>query len=367
MNILYVINSFTRAGAEILVFNLAKGLRQRKHNIVIAALYRKNDVFEQELISELNGIGIKTYILDKKVGKNRISTVLRTWRIVRDEKTEVLHAHCSVPMLVGKMVGFVSKTPVVCTVHSTKGYSAFREKTTGWLAAAYVAIGTCVEKYMIDKLGIPRNKITRIYNAVDTKLYAKKTKTANFWEAFGLDSSKPVIIAVGRIVELKNHMCLLQAVQRCASLGENVQAAVLGEYDENSGCYRKLHEYLEENNLQEQVKFLGCRNDVYRFLANTDCYVLTSRYEGLSISFLEALFCCCPIISVDLPFVREINEIALCATVIPQNDFSALADIIISNKFYPASQKARNTLKAFFSQNKMIENHEELYRANIRK
>jgi len=76
--------------------------------------------------------------------------------------------------------------------------------------------------------------------------------------------------------------------------------------------YQKITEDL---GLSCQIKFLGYRKDVSRFLALSDLFISTSLYEGLALSILEAAQFSCPIIAANSSSVKEI---------IPSSDYGFL-------------------------------------------
>ena len=354
-------NSFACAGAEKLVMDLSRAVAGRCEYVGVAALYRLGDGMEQQLRKGLEDADIHTYILDKRAAKDRMKAVGKLRSLVREQNIRLIHAHCSIPMLIGKMAGLLTGIPVVCTIHSTRGYSVRREKLTGWMSRSYVSIGAAAEDYMTGELKIPRWKISRIYNAVDGARFAPGKKCDGFWQECGLDPGLPVFVNVGRVVELKNQMCILRAVKRCADAGNPVQCAILGMYEPDSPVYLDMIRYLEEHSLQKYVRFLGQRQNVADFLVNADCFVLTSRYEGLSVSFLEAVFCGLPVIASQMPFVEELNALAPCAAVIGQDDHEALARLLLEKGYKAPTAQTVALFRSHFSLETCADRHARLY------
>lgn len=361
MRVLFIINSFTLAGAEKLVMDLSKAIVSKCDYVGIAALYRMGDETEEQLRAQLGGQNIKTYILDKRAGKDEVSTVGKAVRIVKAEKPDVIHGHCSVPMLVGKLAGFLTATPVVATVHNTRGYSPARERLTGWMCRRYVSIGAAAEAYMADTLRIPRKKILRIPNAVDAAYFAPAPRIRGFWKEYGLREDLPVVLNIGRVVRQKNQMCLLRALAGCRDRGKPVQCVILGGYDENAPVYQQMKAFIEANALGELVTFLGQRQQVASFLTNADAFVMTSFYEGFSVSFLEALFCGTPVVVTRMPFVEELEEIGTCATVIPQDDPEALRDVLLSGAVCVPDEQTLGQIRSRFSMDAFAQQHLALY------
>lgn len=361
MRVLFIINCFSLAGAEKLVMDLSQSIVDDCGYVGIAALYRMGGDMERQLIAQLRSRNIKTYILDKRAGKDEIPTVLNAARIIRAAKPDVIHGHCSVPMLVAKLAGCLTGTPVVATVHNTRGYSKLREQLTGWMCRRYVSIGAAAEAYMTDVLNIPGTKIVRINNAVDTEHFAPAPRIEGFWKAHGLREDLPVVLNVGRVVEQKNQMCLLRGLRGCRDAGNPFQCVILGAYEESSPVYLRMKAYLEENGLTELVRFFGQRDQIAPFLTNADVFVMTSIYEGLSVSFLEALACGTPIVVTRMPFVEELEKNGIRATVIGQDDSDALRDVLLAGTVSPPDETALRQIRSLYSWDTFIRQHLSLY------
>lgn len=365
MRILFVINNFSYGGAEKLVFDLSKTICPMCDQVSVAALYRMDNEMEEKIKFNLEQAGVKTYILDKKAGSDRFATVRKLCKIVKEDNIHLIHAHCSVPMLMGKLAGYFAGVKVVCTIHSTKGYNAMQEKLTSWMTHSYVSIGQAAEDYMLNDLGIASNKITRIYNAVDVKRYCAKEHTEYFWNEWGFDAKLPVVLNVGRVVPVKNQICLLRAVAKCCRAGKPVQCVILGGYEENSETYTALQEYIRGHSLEKYVRLLGQRDDVPLFLQNCDCFVMTSIYEGLSVAYLEAVLSAKPVVVTDMPFARELQQLGSSATIIAQDDSDALADVLMEKRYVAASEEIRLRFSEMFSIDKFADLHMKLYRQII--
>ena len=88
---------------------------------------------------------------------------------------------------------------------------------------------------------------------------------------------------------------------------------------------------------------------------------MTSIYEGLSLSFLEALFCRLPIIVTQLPFVDELNQAGCCAVVIPQNDSLKLSQVLMNESFFVPDLDTLKVFQTRFSFDTFAKEHLSLY------
>lgn len=367
MRILYIINSFYRAGAEKLVYDLAPRIRQYSEFVGIVALFQYNNETEAEMVRILESQGVKILIVGKRVKTDVLKTIRAITQFAKKHQVDLVHGHSIAPMMFAKVTGRILGIPVVCTIHNTRGYSKVREKLTGWMVNRYVSIGASVEEYMKGELSIAPKNIVRIYNAIDIEQFQGEPVNQHFWEQYGGKVGEQVILNIARVHESKNQMCIAKAVKKCLKIGyHNFKVYILGAYNESDPFYQKLICYIRTEKLEKHIIFLGMHKNVPSFLANADCFVMTSVYEGLSVAYLEAVISGLPIIVTDMPFVRELNELAPCSIVIPQNDSNALAQII-ANKDY-AKQTAETVVrfKENFSMDKFVKQHRQLYQELIR-
>ena len=94
------------------------------------------------------------------------------------------------------------------------------------------------------------------------------------------------------------------------------------------GNRRKIvEEFVEQEQLSQRVHFLGNRNDVANVLKAADVIVMSSRYEGLSLSSLEGLASGRPVMASDVPGLCEI--VGDAGLLFPQGDAQALAKTIL--------------------------------------
>lgn len=362
MNILFIINSFSFGGAEKLVYDLALQLCEQVAHVSVIGLYKTDLLQEQQMQKDLNKRGIKTYVFGKRVKTDRFKSVRQICQIIKQDKISLLHAHCGVPMLLGKLAGLLMCVPVVSTIHSTSGYSAKQERLTSWMVRSYVAIGEAVEKYMTEGLHLSPAKITRIYNAVDTAKFMLGKKSTNFWQPYGAQQGDINLLHIGRVHETKNQLCMLRTMAKLKEQGlTHYKLYIIGSYNETDQLYQQLTAFVHEHQLTPQVRFLGQRNNVADFLANADCFLMTSRYEGFSLAFLEAVISGVPIICTELDFARNLNKIAPCALLVPQDDSMALANVLAQKQFAMFTQNS-----AVFAEQFSIETcarkHLELYK-----
>lgn len=99
-----------------------------------------------------------------------------------------------------------------------------------------------------------------------------------------IDKSLPVIVTVGRLVELKGYDLALETANILRNRGIKFYWYAIGE-----GPYRKkMEQYIQEHNLQNHFVLLGSSPNPYSYMRQCDIYVQTSRQEGFGLTIAEA-------------------------------------------------------------------------------
>lgn len=129
--------------------------------------------------------------------------------------------------------------------------------------------------------------ITQIYNPVDPKAF----NNTNY------NSSSRKVITVGRLTYQKNYDSLIRVANAFFSQCPDWTWDIYGEGEE----YQKILNLITENSLNEHLFLKGNVNDLYSRYPDYSYQVMTSRYEGFSMSLLEASANSLPIVAFDVP------------------------------------------------------------------
>lgn len=176
----------------------------------------------------------------------------------------------------------------------------------------------------IKESGIKDNKVITIYNpVVNDEIKEKMVQQPD--HPWLVNHNIPVIIAAGRLTGQKNYFLMLKVISNIIKTRE-VRLIVLGKGE----LHNKLLDYAKKLGIGDYVDFYGFTNNPYSFFYNSDCYLMTSDYEGLPTVLIEAMACGCPIVSTDCPSgPREILDGEQYGYLIPIEDIEGLGNAII--------------------------------------
>lgn len=110
------------------------------------------------------------------------------------------------------------------------------------------------------------------------------------------------ICSVGKIVHIKGYDRLLNVHKKLLEEGYNQHIYLIGIGEQQS----ELEKYIEENELTNSVTFLGFKDNPYKYMAQCDLYVCSSRREGFSTAVTESLIIGCPVVSTNCSGAYEL-------------------------------------------------------------
>lgn len=284
-------------GVEKVQANLSLGLSKRGYEFVHILLEDSHPRYEHwwEII-RLDHPFIKGFWLRK------------IWRLFWDaRKVKTITKHEKVDILIGqgdyffmvsglaKLFGFKGKT--VAVVHTTIG---IRPKIITRILRFFLKLhdkiiliskeeyGTFHRKYHFptENLGIIYNTIQK--EGIDNLLQEEITD---------LDFTPFTFINIGRLTYQKGQDRLLNAFEAVYTQNPNTQLVILGDGE----LKEQLIQQVQQLKSKQAIHFLGNQKNIYPYLAKSDCFVLSSRFEGFPMVLLEALYVWIPIIATNCP------------------------------------------------------------------
>ena len=191
--------------------------------------------------------------------------------------------------------------------------------------------------------GIPRERITTIYNPVDLNHIVKLAALMPD-DPWLLPNQPPVLLAVGRLDVEKDFPTLLRAFAQLRKERE-LRLIILGE-----GKQRVMLETLCNNlEIAKDVRMPGFVSNPYAYMARAAVLVLSSAWEGFPNVLLEAMACGCPVVSTNCPGgVYELLAGGIYGQLVPVGNFSTLAQAILETLDTPCdSEKLRQRARMF--------------------
>lgn len=317
MKVLHILHELYPSGAEMMIKNAYPYWADSVQGTIMAT---GNQI--GPFADSLRKTGyVVEYVPTTGKGKSaKLKHLFRFYQFMRNHSYDVVHIHRESLAFEYALICKLTGNRRVCrTVHSTFAHtgiqrilkSVTRKVMSKWMGVKFIAISDGVAANEKKIFGITCNEV--IYNWCNNKEFGyipeeekniSKRKLLNHVSPILCMSFPKIlsIVTVGTCADVKNHPLLLKAISFMKKK-EQIHYFHVGYAEGETEAEQKL---AKELHIEEQVSFVG-RTEPMAYLKAADVYVMTSRYEGLSVAALEAIFTGMPVL---LANVRGLNEFA---------------------------------------------------------
>ncbi|NIM03269.1 glycosyltransferase [bacterium] len=210
--------------------------------------------------------------------------------------------------------------------------------------------------------GLAEEMVDVVYSGVDTDRF-RKIKGDYLISELALNKHKLRIGNIAALAWHKDHRTLVEAARIVVDEFPEVIFLIAGE----GPLRREIEILIRKLSLEEKVKLLGFRQDVPEILSLLDLFVMSSSWEGLGTSLLDALASRVPVVSTNVGGIPEIVKDGVNGILVPPGNPGALARAIISlirNRAL-AEQMAEEGFQLVnkkFSVDRMVQDTKKIYR-----
>jgi glycosyltransferase involved in cell wall biosynthesis len=281
MKILFLSTNADLAGAPCHVENLANSFLK---NAEISAYFGEDGPVSRRLMS-VQGInvgyipGMKSALSPLRDIKSAIDLI----KIIKRERPSIVHLHSSKAGMIGRIACLFSGVPWVYTVHGWgwRGFSSYKKclilviefilaRTPNGI---FIFVSKSVADAGVKKLKIHHQNGLIVYNGVPDVGYVKE-----------VDTNLLKILMVARVSSAKDHGTLVKAFE---ILNFRSQLILCGGGTDTSAFINKVRDWAP--NRFGDIIFMGEKSDVKEILRSSNIFVLSSNFEGLPISIIEAM------------------------------------------------------------------------------
>ena len=326
ITVCHLISGDLWAGAEVQTHTLLSSLKDEP-GIKLSAVVLN----EARLAGELRKAGVETTVIDEaRHGYSEISQLLK--KELTDKNIDILHSHrYKENLLAAGMKKNGLCRYLVQTVHGTGEqfsginriknglYNFMNRRVTRKYFSRVIAVSKDLEKQLISKY--PRDKVVTIHNGVNRERLQPVNGAAEMRRELQITENQPLIGTAGRMVPVKGYDLLLKAAEYIVEDSPQVMFIIAGDGPLKEDLQRKSVEMGLENN----VKFIGFREDIIDILNCLDVFVMSSHHEGIPMVLLEAMALQKPVISTAVGGIKEIIQDNVSGLLVKPGDFKALA------------------------------------------
>jgi glycosyltransferase involved in cell wall biosynthesis len=288
-NILHIIDDLGRGGAEVMLTKLVPHLSN--YNNIVVTLNAKNHFTQLEFNAEqlycLNMGGFSKFLLG----------AFKLRKFIKQHNIHLVHSHLFTATQVARF-GVPTSIPLVTTIHTNVAASVEYNK---W----YMKL---IEKFTYALRSSTIIGVSQVVLAQYNKHFRHKAKNQHLLYTFAdVMHLQPVankqtgtsfkLIAIGALRYPKNQEYLIRAMALIKN--QNVILDIYGTGPKQKYLQQLINESSAKVTLKGEVK------DAAMLMNNYDAFVMSSEFEGFSLSVLEAMAMKTPLLLSDIPSFKE--------------------------------------------------------------
>jgi colanic acid/amylovoran biosynthesis glycosyltransferase len=300
----YVLRTFPRLSETFVAGEAAEVIR-RGVDVRILSLDRSDEGLTHDIV-ERAGLAERAVY-----GGESFLPVLREFR------PDVLHAHFATQGTAeARRLAAALGIPFTFTAHRydiyAKAPADLAERIDA--AAAVVTVSRANVRHLTRTYGVPPSKLHVIPCGVDLQRFCPSPNAAR----------APLIVCVARLKPIKNHALLLEACALLAARGVPFRCVLVGDGPSRP----EVEETRSRLGLGDAVELAGPaeQGEVLRLWQRASVAVLTSEYEGVPVSLMEAAACGVPAVATAVGGVPELIEDGVTGLLAPPGDAEAVAE-----------------------------------------
>lgn len=290
--VLTVVSQMNRGGLESRLMDIIRHINFERVHIDIYTYHLQEGIFDREA----KKYGVTIYYNKTLTIKNMFEYIeyFKNF-LLQHPQYKIIHAHqdawCSVFCKGAYKAGVPvriahSRTAIKTNTVKDAIKNIIKVPTTKY-ATDYFAVSKEAGEWLYGKQNVKNGKVLVWQNAIDCGEYVYNKQTREEVRRELNLEDDIVIIHVGNFTRPKNHQFIIEIFEKFHEKHIKSKLILVGT-DTNEKNKIKIENQVIEKKLQEQVLFLGMREDISRLLQAGDVFLFPSIYEGLPGAVVEA-------------------------------------------------------------------------------
>ncbi len=285
--------------------NVAFSLVENESNqLNNAFLFYGIEPVKSEYINKCNQLNIPFDSILKQPGVD-FKSFKKAYTILKSLQSDVVLLHSITLIIPAVIFGFLNNKRIIAIEHNANDAKRKSEWLWSLLAMLFaykvVYLTASYKSEVKEKLGVffSNKKAVVIPNGLNTDLYAPTTKVTSDIIKLGM---------VSRMNVLRDHKTLVLSIKHLMQLlpNQKIKLYIAG----NGDTYDETVALVKKEGLEEVITFTGMLNEdeILSLFKSLDIYVHATLAETMSTSLMQALSCGLPIVSANIPGVRNLIE-----------------------------------------------------------
>jgi len=292
--VVHLVYSFGCGGLEKVIANLINYSTEYDVEHVLISL--TDDVSMLKQVDKK----IKVHVLDKKSGSD-IKIHFKLFYLLKKLKPSVVNTYNFGTIEYHFVAKFAGVPIHVHCDHGRGGddpagknklHNMFRKFIANFITE-YIVVSYDLYQWILNDIKVSRKKLSLLFNGVTVS------------EKVELSCSSPkTFVTVGRLDKVKNQKLLINAFAQAVSTIDGFEHCILNIVGDGP-LHNELLTQINLLEMQHSIHLLGFRNDITAILKNSDIFVLSSFYEAMPMTILEAMANKTPVICTNVGGISQ--------------------------------------------------------------
>lgn len=347
-------------GDEKWTINVGKGLSEKGHHVVIAALPGS------EVEKKARECGLQTLPFNLKWD-------IAFWKIpsfqkyLKQHKIDVLLCLQNRDVKIGALAARLIGIPAI---FARQGLNNIRQKRFHKIAFTRFVDGIITNTASIKKLYESYGwfKDDFIHVVYDGLTLPETLNKVDLYKEFDLQPGSKIIMATGRLAEQKRFDLLIKVAAMAKAENLNWSIVITG----TGRLEADLKKMAVDHEVDDLVKFAGFRSDVLELMYSSDLFVLSSDSEGMSNALREAMAVGLPCVATNVFGVEELFQNGRSGVMVNKGDakgiFEGIKTVFQNDELRQSiSRNGKELIKTVFTMENMIDAIEKIFLEQLAK
>jgi len=369
IKILYIYPSLTIGGAEELRFLALKNLKNKtNYEFTICCIEKIGEIGE-----EIKKLGVNMFCLNKLSHPLNITVIFSLLKYLLRNRFDIVQTSLFNANFHGRIAAILARVPVIISEEHSEHYQYRSLKFLPYIwSDRILSIFTrkiiCCSDNLMKSISIlehiPENKLFLLLNSCNTERLIAKRDPVEVRKELGLSEDDLVIGNIAYLSYRKGQDMLIKAFSIINSACASSKLIFIG--DEDKKFKEELNKMIQKAGVGAKIIFLGPKRDIADYLGIFDIFALFSRFEGMPLSMLEAMYMQLPVVANDIGGISEVIEHNKNGILVKDPSVESFAKAVIElikdkKKRMELGKEAKRIITEKFSPVNYTERLESLY------
>lgn len=360
------------SGVQNMMINLLENFDRDEYDITVSSA-RNGPMIEKLKEMDISHVAFPNLV--QKINLHDIHIFIQFYKFFKKERFDIVHTHSSKTGFMGRIAAKLAGIKIVIhTIHGfpfhpyqskiVRSFYQNLERIAGVFCDTTVSVNSFERELAIQKHLINKKKIITIYNGIKGLVSQNHIQRSEL----AIAENNTIVGSVSRFSEQKNIINLINVAIDIVKYEQSVTFIFIGDGE----YFKHAQQLVREAGAENNVRLIGWKSDVAEWYELFDIVILYSKWEGLSLTIIEAMSMKKPVIASDIKGNNELIADGENGYLVKIGAHKELTKKILSlskdtrtqNKFGAVGYKK---FLEYYTLDRFVESYKDLYQKLIKK